>query len=321
MSASWSRKDLLGLEELSTAEITLLLNGAARAKKEFLSGARSDELRGSVLALVFNEPSTRTRSSFEIAARRLGMEVLGFSVSDSSALKGESLSDTLLTLEAMGVGFFAVRHERAGAPWDAAAAVRGHVLNAGDGAHEHPTQALSDLLALRERKGRVAGLKVVFVGDIAHSRVARSNAWALKKLGAKVAVCGPATLIPAGVESWGVSVSNDLDRALEGADAVCALRLQLERQKENLVPSLGEYYELYGLTAARLARAKEGCLVLHPGPMNRGVEISSEVADGPQSAVLEQVTNGVAVRMAALRLLAASAATAASPRAAARRPA
>ncbi len=301
---NWTRKDLLGIEELSSSEIELLLDTAGECKRDFKSGKVGADLRGHTLAFVFSEPSTRTRSSFEIAARRLGAEVLGFSVSASSVLKGESLVDTLLNLQAMGVGFFVIRHELSGAVAQAAGSVRAHLINAGDGAHEHPTQALLDLYTLRERKGRIEGLKVVIVGDVLHSRVARSNIWGLKKLKARVTVCGPATLIPKDVEKWGVAVSHDLSRAIKGADAVNVLRLQLERQKENLIPSLGEYYESYGLTSERLRDAEPDCLILHPGPMNRAVEISSELADGPRSAILEQVANGVAVRMAALKLLA-----------------
>jgi aspartate carbamoyltransferase catalytic subunit len=300
---NWTRKDLLGLEELSAAEITTLLDAAADAKREFLDGRASQDLAGRTLAFIFSEPSTRTRSSFEVAARRLGAEVLGFSVSASSVLKGESLLDTLLNLQAMGVSVFVIRHELSGAVHQAARSVAAHVINAGDGAHEHPTQALLDLYTLRERKGRLAGLKVVIVGDVLHSRVARSNIWALKKLKAKVTVCGPATLLPADIARLGVTVSHDLRQALAGADAVNVLRLQLERQKENLFPSLAEYYETFGLTADKLAAAKPDCLVLHPGPMNRGVEIASEIADGPQSVIQEQVEMGVAVRMAVMEAL------------------
>ncbi|MBI3507651.1 MAG: aspartate carbamoyltransferase catalytic subunit [Proteobacteria bacterium] len=301
--AAWTKKDLLGLEELSTGEIELLLDRAAEMKKDFLDNKQRDDLKGQTLAFVFTEPSTRTRSSFEVAARRLGADALGFSVANSSVLKGETLSDTLSNLEAMGVRYFVIRHELSGAVHQAAAATRAHILNAGDGAHEHPTQALLDIYTLREKKGRISGLRVVIVGDILHSRVARSNIWGLLKLKAKVTVCGPATLIPRGIEKSGVSVSHDLVRALKDADAVNVLRLQQERMKGNYIPSLSEYYETYGLTDDKLALAREDCIVLHPGPMNRGVEISSSVAEGPRSVILEQVTNGVAVRMAALSLL------------------
>ena len=295
---SWNRKDLLGLEDLSPSEIETILDAAVPFKKN----GNSRKLSGRAVAFLFSEPSTRTRSSFEVAARRLGAEVLGFSAASSSLLKGESLLDTVRNLEAMGVDYVVVRHEVSGALAPIAPATSASLVNAGDGAHEHPTQALLDLFTLRERKGRLRGLKVVIVGDILHSRVARSNIHALRKLGAKATVCGPRALVPRDMETLGAAVSHDLDRALEGADAVIALRLQLERQQQNLVASLTDYYESYGLTPERMGRAGD-CVVLHPGPLNRGVEISSEVADGPRSAVLEQVANGVAVRMAVLSLL------------------
>lgn len=300
---SWKRKDLLGLADLSSQEIETILREAGAAKKEFLANSRKRELSGSTLAFVFSEPSTRTRTSFEVAAKRLGIEVLGFSAASSSTLKGESLTDTLLNLEAMGVSFFVIRDDASGAIAQAACKVKAHVLNAGDGSNEHPTQGLLDLYTLKEKKGRIEGLKVVIVGDILHSRVARSDIWALKKLKAKVTVCGPPTLIPPDIGSFGVNVSYELVRALEGADAVNVLRLQSERQKENLIPSLSEYFAIYGLTWDKLAKAKPDCIVMHPGPMNRGVEIASDVADGPQSVILEQVVNGIAVRMAVLKLL------------------
>lgn len=303
-SKDWTRKDLLGLKDLSGAEIEIILRETGAAKKELLSKTNNRALSGSMLAFVFSEPSTRTRTSFEVAARRLGIEVLGFSAASSSALKGESLSDTLLNLEAMGVDFFVIRDETSGIVAQAASKVKAHVLNAGDGSNEHPTQGLLDIYTLKEKKGRIEGLKVVIVGDILHSRVARSNIWGLKKLKARVTVCGPPTLMPPDIESFGVAVSYDLAQALESADAVNVLRLQSERQKENFFPSLSEYFATYGLTSDKLAKAKPNCLVMHPGPMNRGVEIASDVADGPQSVILEQVVNGVAVRMAALKLLA-----------------
>ncbi|MBI4376826.1 MAG: aspartate carbamoyltransferase catalytic subunit [Elusimicrobia bacterium] len=295
----WDRKDLLGLESLSASEIEFILDAAKSFSK---SSKTFDTLKGSTVAFLFSEPSTRTRSSFEVAARRLGADVLGFSVAASSLLKGESLLDTIKNLEAMGVDYFILRHEQSGVLEPLAPLTRASLVNAGDGAHEHPTQALLDLYTLREKKGRIKGLRVVIVGDILHSRVARSNIHGLRKLGAKVTVCGPSALIPAGIEAMGVSVSHDLDESLRGADAVNVLRLQLERQNQNLVTSLSDYFGGFGLTAERLSRSP-GCLVLHPGPMNRGVEISSEVADGPQSAILEQVSNGVLVRMAVLSLI------------------
>lgn len=299
---AWNRKDLLGLRDLSVSEIETLLDAAVPYLKH--SPLSKDKpLAGRTLAFLFSEPSTRTRSSFEMAAKALGAEILGFSVASSSLLKGESLLDTIKNLEAMGVNYFVVRHEHSGILESVAEKTGASLINAGDGAHEHPTQGLLDLFTLRQKKGSLKGLKIVIVGDILHSRVARSNIFGLKRLGAKVTVCAPRALMPKGIESLGVSVSHDLDSALKGADAVNVLRLQLERQKENKVTSLSEYFEVFGLTQERLARAKPDCLVLHPGPMNRGVEISSEVADGPQSVILEQVANGVAVRMAVLAIL------------------
>ena len=295
---NWQRKDLLGLQDLSASEIEAILDAAAA----FKSSPPAKKLAGQTVALLFSEPSTRTRSSFEEAARKLGADVLNLEASGSSLQKGESLSDTVKNLEAMGIGIFVVRHSQSGVLDGLAPKTEASLINAGDGAHEHPTQALLDLMTLKERKGSLKGLKVVIVGDVLHSRVARSNIHGLKKLGAKVTVCGPSSLIPRGIESLGASVSHDLDRALDGADAVNVLRLQLERQQQNLIASTADYSASYGLTMERLARAPQ-CLVLHPGPMNRGVEISSEAADGPQSAILEQVANGVAVRMAVMSLI------------------
>jgi aspartate carbamoyltransferase catalytic subunit len=300
-AASWTRKDLLGLRELSASEIEMILDAAAALKDP---NAASPDLTHRTLAFLFSEASTRTRTSFEVAALRVGIKVLGFSAASSSLLKGESLLDTIKNLEAMGVDFFVVRHESSGVLDGLRAQTASSLINAGDGAHEHPTQALLDLFTLREKKGRLKGLKVVIVGDILHSRVARSNIHGLKKFGAKITVCGPSTLIPRDIEKMGVTVSHDLNEALKGADAVNVLRLQLERQKQNLVTSLSDYFEAFGLTTERLKAAAPDCLVLHPGPMNRGVEISSEVADGPQSVILEQVANGVLVRMAVLKLIA-----------------
>lgn len=303
---AWKRKDLLGVQDLSLPEIEAVLDCAARFKPALLGKGEhkpTHDLKGRTVAFLFSEPSTRTRSSFEVAARRLGAESLGFSVASSSLLKGESLLDTVLNLEAMGVDYFIVRHEHSGTLAAVAPHTRASLINAGDGAHEHPTQALLDVFTLREAKGKLKGLKVAIVGDILHSRVARSNIYALKKMGSSVTLCAPPSLMPAGIDSLGVKITHSLEEALAGADAVNVLRLQLERQKENLVTSLAEYYETFGLTRERLAKAKPGCLVLHPGPMNRGVEISSEVADGPQSVILEQVKNGVAVRMAVLALI------------------
>lgn len=301
MAKDWDRKDLLGLEGLSAEELELILDTA----EPFAADPRSrdDALAGRSVAFVFSEPSTRTRSSFEMAALRLGADVLGFSAVSSSAAKGETMLDTMRNLEAVGAEYFVVRHEHSGVLAPLAPLVRASLLNAGDGFHEHPTQALLDVFTLRKRLGRLKGLNVVIVGDILHSRVARSNIHALRALGARVTVCGPQSLIPAGIEKMGAKVSYDLDAALAQADAVNVLRLQLERMKQNLIASMPDYTRRYGLTTERLAPHKD-LLVLHPGPINRGVELSSEAADGPTSVILEQVTNGVAVRMAVLSLLA-----------------
>lgn len=300
MATDWDRKDLIGLEPLSAKEIETILDTAAPFAEDPRS--RLDTLAGRTVAFLFSEPSTRTRSSFETAARRLGAEVLGFAVSSSSAAKGETLLDTMRNLEAMGVEYFIVRHEVSGVLEPLAPIVKASLVNAGDGAHEHPTQALLDLFTLRKRKGTIKGLHVAILGDITHSRVARSNIHGLRKLGAKVTVCGPTALIPKGIERMGARVSHDLDATLREADAVNVLRLQLERQNQNLIASLPDYSKRYGLTAARLSQHKD-LLVMHPGPINRGVELDTPAADGPQSAILEQVGNGVAVRMAALTLL------------------
>lgn len=297
-------KDLLGLEYLNRAQIEELLSNARPMKQLFTrSVKKAPALRGNTVALVFLEPSTRTRSSFELAAKRLSADTLNIAASTSSVQKGESLIDTAKTLEAMKVDFIVLRHSASGAPHLVAREVKAKVINAGDGSHEHPTQGLLDAFTILDKKGKIDGLKVVILGDVAHSRVARSNMWALTKLGAQVTVCAPQTLIPPGLrEIFGpnLTVTSNIEEALEGADAINVLRLQMERQKENLMPSVREYSELYGLTLTRLAQAKRDCIVLHPGPMNRGIEITSEVADSHQSVILEQVTNGIAIRMAVL---------------------
>lgn len=299
-------KDLLGLEQLSAEQIGYILDVARPMKNLFTRSIKKvPALRGRTVALLFFEASTRTRSSFELAAKRLSADTLSFTSSTSSVTKGESLLDTAKTYEAMKVDFIVVRHAASGAPELIAKVVKAHVINAGDGSHEHPTQGLLDIFTILEKKRKIEGLKVVILGDILHSRVARSNLWGLTKLGAHVTVCGPATLIPAGLpEIFGprVTVSTDLGEALEGADVINVLRLQRERQQGDYFPTLREYTELFGLNTERLRQAKPDCLVLHPGPMNRGLEISSEVADGPRSQILEQVTNGIAVRMAVLHL-------------------
>jgi aspartate carbamoyltransferase catalytic subunit len=260
-------------------------------------------LRGRMVVNLFFEPSTRTRFSFETAEKWLSADSLNFSARGSSVEKGESLLDTARNLQAMSPDLIVVRHSSPGVPHFLARHLKAGVVNAGDGAHEHPTQALLDALTIRQRLGRLERLRIVLCGDIAHSRVVRSNIWLLTRMGARVVVCGPPTLLPAGIEEMGVEATSDFDAALEGADVVMMLRMQLERQGTPLFPSVREYFRMYGLDARRLGRARPEAIVMHPGPMNRGVEISSEVADSPRSVILEQVANGVAVRMAVLYLL------------------
>jgi aspartate carbamoyltransferase catalytic subunit len=301
---AWNRKHLLTLEELSADDIKLVLDTASSFKEvSERSVKKVPALRGRTVVLFFHEPSTRTRSSFELAAKRLSADLLNIQASSSSLVKGETLIDTLKTLEAMTIDAIVVRHASSGVPALLASVSKASIINAGDGYHEHPTQGLLDLFTIREHKGRIEDLTVTIVGDITHSRVARSNIYGLTKMGAKVRLCGPATLIPKGIENWGVEVHHDLTKALEGADVVNVLRLQLERQKKNLFPTIREYSMNFGVTTERLKVAKKDVMVMHPGPMNRGVEISSGVADGPASVIDEQVTNGVAVRMAVLFLL------------------
>ncbi len=298
------RKDLVSLAALSADEIALILETADSFKE--VSGREIKKvpaLRGKTVVNLFFEPSTRTRTSFELAAKRLSADVINFSYSSSSLIKGETLLDTARNIEAMQADVIVLRHPSAGAAETLAKSVRSSVINAGDGWHEHPTQALLDLFTLREKKLQFEGLKVVIVGDVAHSRVARSNICALSKLGAEVWVVGPATMMPLHVDRLGARVSHHLDEALNGADVVMMLRLQLERQGRALFPTIREYSRLYGLTAERVKLAKPGAVVMHPGPINRGVEIAPEVADSLSSAILDQVANGVAVRMAVLYLL------------------
>jgi aspartate carbamoyltransferase catalytic subunit len=303
-------KDLLGLEELSAEEISLVLGHAASFKEV---GSRPVKkvpaLRGKTVVNLFFEPSTRTSTSFSLAATRLSADVVNIATTASSITKGETLLDTVRVVEAMNLSVLIMRHTHSGSAALAAKALKASVVNAGDGMHEHPTQGLLDLFTIQEKKGSLAGLQVAIIGDIAHSRVARSDIWGLTKMGAQVRLCGPATMLPRELEKLApgsVKAFTRIEEAVEGADVVNMLRLQLERQKRNLFPSTREYSRLYCLTSERLKLAKPGCLVLHPGPMNRGIEISSGVADGPQSAITEQVTNGVAVRMAVLYLLAGS---------------
>ncbi len=306
---AFHHKDLLGIRDLSVAEITTILDTAETFKRvSSHSIKKAPSLRGRTVINLFFEPSTRTRTSFEIAAKRLSADAINISASTSSLSKGESLADTARNLEAMLPDVIVIRHSSAGAPHQLARICRTPVINAGDGAHEHPTQALLDALTIREHKGQIEGLEVAIIGDIAHSRVARSNVHLLTKLGANVRVAGPPTLIPQGFERLAegrignVSVTS-IEEALKGADVVMMLRVQLEREASAYFPSLREYSCFYGLTVKRLELAKSDVIVLHPGPVNRGVEVASDIVDGPYSVIYEQVTNGVAVRMAVLYLI------------------
>jgi aspartate carbamoyltransferase catalytic subunit len=300
----WRRKDLLGIAELSAAEIGLILD-TAESFAEIGERAikKVPTLRGKTVLNLFFEASTRTRSSFEIAEKRLSADNINFSTSGSALEKGETLIDTALNLQAMAPDLVVIRHAHPGVPHMLAKRIKAGVINAGDGAHEHPSQALLDAFTIRRHKGTLAGLKVAIVGDIEHSRVVRSNIHLLKKMGARVAIGGPRTLMPVAMEAMGVEVAYTLDEAIRDADVIMMLRVQLERQGRMAFPSVREYFQLFGLTTARLAAAKEDVIVMHPGPMNRGVEIASEVADGLTSVILEQVTHGVSVRMAILYLL------------------
>lgn len=300
-------RHLLGLEGLSAQTLTGILDLAAEMKAVNQRQVKKlPTLRGVTVLTLFVENSTRTRMSFELAAKRLSADTMSFSASTSSLSKGETLLDTARNLEAMGPDLVVIRHTCSGAPAFLANNVGCGVVNAGDGFHEHPTQGLLDMFTLRERLGDLQGKKIAIVGDIAHSRVARSNIFGLQTLGAEVHVAGPATMLPCGIEELGCTAWSRIEPAIEGADAVMMLRIQRERQGNDLFPSSHEYYRFFGLDEERLALAKPGALVLHPGPMNRGVEIAPEVADGPQSVILQQVENGVAVRMAVLYLVAAS---------------
>lgn len=305
-----NRKDLLDLESLSPEEITLILDTAIPFKKLFTQSIKKvPTLRGKTVIFLFYEPSTRTRSSFELAAKRLTADTLDLPVAHSSVQKGESLIDTGKNLEAMKVDFIVIRHQENGAAELLAKELKVHVINAGDGTHEHPTQGLLDLFTLREKKKKIKGLKVVILGDIAHSRVARSNLWGLTKLGAMVTLCGPPALMPKEfpkIFGKSVRIEYDFKKAVQDADAVNVLRIQKERQTDGLISSLSGYSEEYGLDSRKCQWLKKDCIVMHPGPMNRGIEIESEVADGKRSVILEQVTNGIAVRMAVLYLLAGS---------------
>lgn len=301
----WTKKHLLGIQSLTAAEIELILDTAVQMRAILDRPIKKvPTLRGRTIVNLFMEPSTRTRASFEMAERVLSADSLSIVPAGSSVAKGESLLDTAKNLEAMSPDVIIVRHSSAGAANLLAKHCRSRIVNAGDGAHEHPTQALLDALTLRTAKGRIAGLRVAIVGDLLHSRVARSNVYLLGKLGAEVTLCAPPTLIPAQLDlPAGVRVTWSMDEALEGADAIMMLRIQQERMTSGYISTLREYHQQYGLTLARLRRAKKDAIVLHPGPMNRGVEIASDVADSKASVILDQVTNGVAVRMAVLYLL------------------
>ena len=299
----WQRKDLLGIAELSREEIELVLDTAESfAEVAARPIKKVPTLRGKTVLNLFFEASTRTRSSFEIAEKRLSADNLNFSSSGSALEKGESLIDTAMNLQAMAPDLIVIRHAHPGVPHMLAARLEAGVINAGDGAHEHPTQALLDAFTIRQHKRRLEGLKVAIVGDLEHSRVVRSNVHLLKKVGAEVVLAGPRTMMPAGIGVFGVPTFHGIDEAIEGADVVMMLRVQLERRGRPLFPSVKEYFKLFALTPERLKLAKPDAIVMHPGPMNRGVEIASEIADGPGSVILEQVTNGVAVRMAVLYL-------------------
>ncbi|MFC2061749.1 aspartate carbamoyltransferase catalytic subunit [Elusimicrobiota bacterium] len=297
-------KDLLGLEDLSAKDIELILETAKPMKDLFTRTVKkTPSLRGKTVVNLFYEPSTRTRVSFELAAKRLSADTINIAANASSVVKGESLLDTAKTIEALGADFVVIRHPYSGAPHLISKYISSSVINAGDGKHEHPTQGLLDLFTIRGKKGRIKGLKVGIAGDITHSRVARSNIWGLNKLGAKVYVIAPATLIPSKIEAMGVTVSYNLEETIQELDVINILRIQKERQKDQLFPSLGEYSAVFGVNNNVLKKAKPDILVMHPGPMNRGTEISSTVADSPNSVINEQVTNGVAIRMAVLYLL------------------
>jgi aspartate carbamoyltransferase catalytic subunit len=301
---SWNRKHLLDIQSVTADEIVTVLD-TARAFKAVGERAikKVPALRGKTVVNLFVEPSTRTRISFELAAQRLTADVVNFSADASSFKKGETLKDTARNLEALNADIIVIRHSASGAPHFLSRFLRSSVINAGDGAHEHPTQALLDAFTIREKKGKIEGLNVTILGDILYSRVARSNIWLLTKLGARVTLCGPATLVPRVFERMGCRVTYNVDEAIAEADIIHLLRIQHERQRKTMFPSIGEYASMFGLTQARLARTKPEALIMHPGPINRGVEIDSQIADSGRSLILDQVTNGLAVRMAVLFLI------------------
>lgn len=299
-----SKKDVLGIEDLSVEEINLILDTA----ESFIEVSTREikkvpTLRGKTVVNLFLEPSTRTRTSFEIAAKRLGADTINISASTSSMVKGETLIDMAKNLESMNSDVIVIRHSAAGAPHMLAGLIRQSIINAGDGAHEHPTQAMLDMLTIRNKKEKITGLRVAIVGDIAHSRVARSNIYGLTRMGAEVVVAGPATMMPRDINKLGVKVYYRMEEAIRDADVIMMLRIQTERQDGNIFPSLREYSSYYCLNAQNVKLAKDDVLVMHPGPINRGIEIASDIADGSHSVILDQVTNGVAIRMALLYLL------------------
>ncbi|MGE0087425.1 MAG: aspartate carbamoyltransferase catalytic subunit [Desulfococcaceae bacterium] len=300
----FGRKDVLDMASLSAEEITIILDTAERMKEISRRPVKKvPTLRGQTVVLFFHEPSTRTRTSFDIAAKRLSADSISISAGTSSIVKGETLIDTARNLEAMNADIIVMRHSSSGAPYLLAPLLRASVINAGDGTHAHPTQALLDMMTVRQRKGGFEGLRIAIIGDISHSRVARSNIAGFTKMGASVIVAGPPTMIPKGIEFLGTAVTHDMNGAIEGADVIMMLRIQKERQKGFLFPTEREYSNLYGLNRSRLKHAKKDVLIMHPGPVNRGVELSPDLADGPWSVILDQVNNGVAVRMALLYLV------------------
>ena len=298
-------KHLLGLDGISEKQITAILN-TAKSFKEILNRPvkRVPTLQGKTVVNLFYEPSTRTRISFELAEKRLSADIINFSSSNSSVKKGESLIDTVRNIEAMKIDMVVVRHSSPGAAHLLTQVLDANIINAGDGGHEHPTQALLDMMTIREKLGALKGITVALVGDISHSRVAMSNIYGLKTMGARILICGPSTLIPRDIEKLGVEVYHNIDEVIPQADVLNILRLQLERQRRGLFPSLREYHNYFGITRDRLQNARKSLLIMHPGPMNRGVEIASDVADSDHSLILEQVTNGVSIRMAVLYLVA-----------------
>jgi aspartate carbamoyltransferase catalytic subunit len=297
-------KHLLGIQELSLSEIKTVLDTAESFYEISTREVKKvPTLRGKTIINLFFEPSTRTRSSFELAAKRLSADIVNFNQQASSVIKGESFRDTILNLEAMNPDAIIIRHSSSGAPCFATTFCRSHIINAGDGAHEHPTQALLDAFTIKQEKKNIEGLKVLIVGDILHSRVARSNIFLLRKMGAKVLLVGPPSFLPVEFKKFGVEIDFNLERAIVGADVIMMLRIQLERQGRNFFPSIREYRNLYSLTAERFSRAKKNAIIMHPGPINRGVEISTDMADSAESVILKQVENGIAIRMAVLYLL------------------